>query len=175
MNNKPIRVLGLDPGLRRTGWGVIDAFGTRLKFVATGTVTSDATQSLAERLVSLHRGLTEVIAAHRPDVAAVENTFVNKDPVATLKLGQARAMALFTPASLGLEVFEYAPNQVKKAVVGVGHAEKDQVHHMVKVLLPQAVIAGPDAGDALALAICHAHLGQTSQQMASLLATGGVR
>jgi crossover junction endodeoxyribonuclease RuvC len=175
MNNRPIRVLGLDPGLRRTGWGVIDAIGTRLKFIATGTVTSDAGESLAERLVALHRGLTSVIETHRPDVAAVENTFVNKDPVATLKLGQARAMALFTPASRGLEVFEYAPTQVKKAVVGGGHAEKEQVHHMVKVLLPQAVIAGPDAGDALALAICHAHLGQTANQMAALLATGGVR
>jgi crossover junction endodeoxyribonuclease RuvC len=175
MNNKPIRVLGLDPGLRRTGWGVIDAIGTRLKFVATGTITSDSECALADRLVQLHKGLSEIIATHRPDVAAVENTFVNKDPVATLKLGQARAMALFTPASLGLEVYEYAPTQVKKAVVGGGHAEKDQVHHMVKVLLPQAVIAGPDAGDALALAICHAHLGQTANQMAALLATGGVK
>jgi crossover junction endodeoxyribonuclease RuvC len=119
--------------------------------------------------------LSAVIVEMKPDVASVEQTFVNKDPVATLKLGQARAMALFTPASMGLEVFEYAPNQVKKAVVGAGHAAKEQVHHMVKVLLPQAVIAGPDAGDALALAICHAHLGQSANQMAALLATGGVR
>lgn len=175
MNSSTIRVLGLDPGLRRTGWGVLDAVGTRLRFIASGVVTSDDARPLAARLVQLHEGLCAVIAAQRPDVAAVENTFVNKDPVATLKLGQARAMALFTPASLGLGVFEYAPNQVKKAVVGVGHAAKDQVHHMVKMLLPQAVIEGPDAGDALALAICHAHLAQTNAQMAALLATGVAR
>ena len=175
MNNRMIRVLGIDPGLRRTGWGVIDVIGTRLSYRACGTVTSDDAYSLAERLVQLHHGLNLVLDAQAPDVAAVEKTFVNKDPVATLKLGQARAMALFTPSVRGLEVFEYAPNQVKKTVVGVGHAQKEQVHVMVKMLLPQAEITGPDAADALAIAISHAHLAQTAGRMAELLATGGVR
>ncbi len=131
--------------------------GNRLKFVACGAVTTKSEWALAERLVQLHDGLRDVIAAHRPDVAAVEHTFVNKDPVATLKLGQARAIALLVPAQAGLEVAEYAPNQVKKSVVGVGHAEKDQVHAMVKVLLPQSTAETADAADALACAICHAH------------------
>lgn len=164
------RILGLDPGLRRTGWGVIVLEGNRLKFVACGAVTTKSEWALAERLVQLHDGLRDVIAAHRPDVAAVEHTFVNKDPVATLKLGQARAIALLVPAQAGLEVAEYAPNQVKKSVVGVGHAEKDQVHAMVKVLLPQSTAETADAADALAIAITHAHFAESNGRMQSLMA-----
>ncbi|HAH09869.1 MAG TPA: crossover junction endodeoxyribonuclease RuvC [Alphaproteobacteria bacterium] len=173
MNNHTIRILGIDPGLRHTGWGIVDTVGTRLIYRANGCVVSDASQSLAERLVALHRGLMAVMEAQKPDVAAVEQTFVNKDPVATLKLGQARAMALFTPAALGLSVFEYAPNAVKKSVAGVGHAAKEQVHAMVKVLLPQAELQGPDAADALAVAICHAHHAQSAQGLAAALARAG--
>lgn len=164
------RILGLDPGLRRTGWGVIELSGTRLSFVECGVVTSDSEQALAERLVALHEGLSHIIVRLNPDVAAVEQTFVNKDPVATLKLGQARAIALLVPAQRGLVVAEYAPNQVKKSVVGVGHAEKDQVHAMVKVLLPQSTAKSPDAADALAVAITHAHMSESADRIASLMA-----
>lgn len=164
------RILGLDPGLRRTGWGVIELNGTRLSFVECGVVTSDSEQALADRLVALHEGLAEIIERLHPDVAAVEQTFVNKDPVATLKLGQARAIALLVPARAGLEVAEYAPNQVKKSVVGVGHAEKEQVHAMVKVLLPQSTAKSPDAADALAVAITHAHMSESADRIQALMA-----
>lgn len=164
------RILGLDPGLRRTGWGLIVLEGARLSFVECGVVTSDSEMSLAERLVTLHDGIVAVIERLRPDVAAVEQTFVNKDPVATLKLGQARAIALLVPARAGLEVAEYAPNQVKKSVVGVGHAEKEQVHAMVKVLLPQSTAKTADAADALAVAITHAHMAESTNRMAELMA-----
>lgn len=157
MQKHTVRVLGLDPGLRRTGWGVLDWTGTRLAFVACGTITSDETQGLAARLVTLYEGIVDVLRRYEPAVAAVEQTFVNKDPVATLKLGQARAMALFAPAQHGLPVHEYAPNLVKKSVVGTGHAAKDQVAAMVQILLPKADLAGQDSADALAVAICHAH------------------
>ncbi len=152
-----IRLIGLDPGLRRTGWGVIDVEGARLSHVANGVVSSDGSCSLAERLVQLFDGIDAVIEEYAPIEAAVENTFVNKDGAATLKLGQARAMALFAPAKRGLLVAEYAPNKIKKSVVGVGHATKNQIDAMVSMLLPKCVIAGPDAADALAIAICHAH------------------
>ncbi len=152
-----VRIIGIDPGLQRTGWGVVDVCGNRLSFVACGTITSTATDELAGRLVELHDGLTEVIEAHRPDEAAVEHTFVNTNPTATLKLGQARGIALLVPAKHGLSVAEYAPNAVKKAVVGAGHADKTQIQHMVKILLPKAVWKGADAADALAIAICHSH------------------
>lgn len=151
------RIIGIDPGLQRTGWGVIDTVGNRLSFVACGTITSDAKADLADRLLSLHDGLMSVIGTHKPDEAAVEHTFVNANPTATLKLGQARGIAMLVPARSGLAVAEYAPNAVKKAIVGAGHAEKEQIHHMVKVLLPKAVFQGNDAADALAIAICHAH------------------
>ena len=164
------RILGIDPGLRRTGWGVIELDGTRLSFVECGVVTSNSEMALAERLVALHEGISNVIERFRPDVAAVEQTFVNKDPVATLKLGQARAIALLVPARAGLIVAEYAPNQVKKSVVGVGHAEKEQVHAMVKVLLPHSTAKTPDAADALAIAITHAHMSETNARMESMLA-----
>lgn len=150
-----MRILGIDPGLVNMGWGVIVADGSRLRHVANGIIRSRA-DSLAARLCDLHAGLVAVIAAHAPDAAAVEQTFVNKDAVGTLKLGQARGVALLAPAQAGLEVGEYAPNAVKKTVVGVGHAQKGQVEHMVRFQLPGVEIVGPDAADALAIAICHA-------------------
>lgn len=153
-----MRVLGIDPGLRNLGWGVIDVVGARLAHVANGICHSDAGDGdMGRRLADLHRQLTEVLRRHAPDAAAVEHTFVNKDAVATLKLGQARGVALLVPAQFGLQVGEYAPNAVKKCVVGVGHADKGQVEHMVRIQLPGVVLAGPDASDALAIAICHAH------------------
>ncbi len=152
-----VRIIGIDPGLRRTGWGMIACEGTRISHIADGILTSDQALSLAERLVQLRVQLAEVIARWRPDEAAVEETFVNTDARATLKLGQARGIALLVPAEAGLPVAEYAPNQVKKTVVGAGHAEKEQIHHMVKILLPRAQPKSADAADALAVAICHAH------------------
>jgi len=151
-----MRVVGIDPGLRNLGWGVIDAEGSRLAHVANGICRSEGAD-LAARLLSLHLQLSEVLTRFAPDAAAVEQTFVNKDGAGTLKLGQARGIAMLVPAQFGLIVGEYAPNAVKKTVVGVGHADKRQVAHMVKVQLPGAVLAGPDAADALAIAICHAH------------------
>jgi len=152
-----IRIIGIDPGLRRTGWGVIDTEGSALRFVAAGSVTSDERAGLALRLRQIHDGLVEVLARLGPAEAAVEQTFVNKDASATLKLGQARGVAMLVPALAGLSVAEYAPNQVKKTVIGVGHGDKAQIHLMVKVLLPKAVFDSHDAADALAIAICHAH------------------
>ena len=165
-----MRVLGIDPGLRNLGWGVIDVLGAKITHVANGICHSDAEDGdLAQRLVSLHRQLTEVVRLYVPDAAAVEHTFVNKDAVATLKLGQARGIALLVPAQAGLTIGEYAPNAVKKAVVGVGHASKTQVDHMVRLQLPGVVIAGPDAADALAIAICHAHHLQSAGRLQAAL------
>ena len=152
-----IRIIGIDPGLRRTGWGIIETLGNSLRFVASGTVTSDGDMDLASRLCQLHDGLAEIVHGYRPDEAAVEQTFVNKDATATLKLGQARGIAMLVPARAGLRVAEYAPNAVKKAVIGVGHGEKQQIHMMLKVLMPKATFTGNDAADALAIAICHTH------------------
>lgn len=152
----PIRILGIDPGLRRTGWGVVAAEGSRLSFIACGCVESNGKLSLAERLRELHVGLTQVLERHAPHEVAVEETFVNKDAQATLKLGHARAIALLVPALADLSVAEYASNLVKKTVVGVGHAEKAQVGAMVRVLLPKATPQTADAADALAVAITHA-------------------
>jgi crossover junction endodeoxyribonuclease RuvC len=152
-----MRLVGIDPGLRTTGWGVIEAAGNRLVHVANGRVTSDAAATMAERLVQLHDGLIAVLEKWRPEEAAVEETFVNSNPASTLKLGQARGIALLVPARLGLPVAEYAANAVKKAVVGAGHADKTQIQSMVKRLMPGVEFAGPDAADALAIAICHAH------------------
>lgn len=164
-----MRIIGIDPGLRNTGWGVLDARDNRLSFVAEGTVTSNAKDDLAQRLVQLYDGLVHVIETWAPDMAAVEETFVNKNPNSTLKLGQARGIALLVPARLGLSVGEYSPNLIKKTVVGAGHAAKDQVQMMVKTLLPGSGNAGPDAADALAVAICHAHHYETN---ARILAAG---
>src|SRR5918998_5776421 len=153
----PVRILGLDPGLRRTGWGLVTIEGTRLAFLACGTVVSDQGAPLAWRLKQLHDGLSEVVRNLTPDEAAVEETFVNKDAQATLKLGHARAIALLVPVLAGLSVAEYAANLVKKTVVGSGHADKRQIHAMVRVLLPKADPPSDDAADALAIAITHAH------------------
>jgi crossover junction endodeoxyribonuclease RuvC len=152
-----IRILGVDPGLRRTGWGVVAMTGNALTFVAAGTIRAPLDGELATRLLALHTGLTAVLATYKPDEAAVEQTFVNRDAVATLKLGQARGIAMLVPAQAGLTVAEYAPNAVKKTVVGAGHAEKVQIRAMVRVLLPRAEFDGDDSADALAVAICHAH------------------
>ena len=164
-----MRVLGIDPGLRNLGWGIIQVAGSRLTHIANGICHTDAADDLALRLLSLHQQLTQVFQFHRPDAAAVESTFVNKDAVATLKLGQARGIALLVPAQFGLVVGEYAPNAVKKSVVGVGHADKGQVEHMVKVQLSGVVITGADAADALAIAICHAHHLQSAGRLTAAL------
>jgi crossover junction endodeoxyribonuclease RuvC len=152
-----VRIIGIDPGLRNTGWGLIEAEGSRLIYVAEGAVHSDADAPLPERLLQLHRQLLDVLAEHSPDEAAIEETFVNTDARATLKLGQARGAVMLAPAALAIPVSEYAPNQIKKSVVGAGHAEKQQVKHMVKLLLPKAALKTADSTDALAIAICHAH------------------
>lgn len=167
-----MRVIGIDPGLRRTGWGVIDVAGNRMTHVANGVCTSEGS-ALAARLLMLHDGLTAVLARYRPDQAAVEQTFVNKDAVGTLKLGQARGIALLVPAQAGLPVAEYAPNAVKKVVVGVGHADKRQVEHMVRLQLPGVEIAGADASDALAIALCHAHHAKFGGRLEAALAKAG--
>ncbi|MEH7830165.1 crossover junction endodeoxyribonuclease RuvC [Gemmobacter denitrificans] len=167
-----MRVIGIDPGLRNLGWGVIEVRGTRLSHVANGICHSapgNGDGDLALRLCSLHTQLTEVIRTYQPETAAVEHTFVNKDAVATLKLGQARGIALLVPAQFGLTVGEYAPNAVKKTVVGVGHAAKQQIDHMVRLHLPGVQIAGPDAADALAIAICHAHHWQSGSRLQAAL------
>jgi crossover junction endodeoxyribonuclease RuvC len=162
LTEAPIRVIGIDPGLRRTGWGVVETAGNSLRFVASGTVTSDAANDLATRLRELHDGLSRIVRAFEPDEAAVEQTFVNKDATATLKLGQARGIAMLVPSLAGLPVSEYAPNAVKKAVIGVGHGEKQQIHLMVKVLMPRATFDTDDAADALAIAVCHTHHRQSA-------------
>lgn len=156
MSTQAIRIIGIDPGLRNTGWGIIESVGSRLVFIACGTVHSRATDTLAERLRSVHDGLAAAIAEHAPVEAAVEETFVNRDPQSALKLGQARGVAMLVPALNGLPVAEYAANLVKKTVVGAGHAEKTQVAMMVKALLPRSDAMSADAADALAVAICHA-------------------
>ncbi|MCF2906398.1 crossover junction endodeoxyribonuclease RuvC [Octadecabacter sp. CECT 8868] len=159
-----MRVLGIDPGLRNMGWGVIHVDGSRLSHVANGVCVS-GTGDLAQRLMRLHTALSEVVSTYAPDTAAVEQTFVNTNGAATLKLGQARGIAMLVPAQAGLSVGEYAPNSVKKAVVGVGHADKGQIAHMVKLQLPGVDLAGSDAADALAIAICHAHHAQTAHRI----------
>ncbi|MFL9501082.1 crossover junction endodeoxyribonuclease RuvC [Rhodopseudomonas palustris] len=161
----PIRILGIDPGLRRTGWGVVESEGNRLVYVACGTVEPRDTLPLAERLLAIHDGLTKVLAEHAPAEAAVEQTFVNKDGAATLKLGQARGVAMLVPAMRGLLVAEYAPNLVKKTVVGAGHADKTQIQMMLKILLPKADPKSADAADALAIAITHAHHRGAAQRL----------
>ncbi len=153
----PVRILGIDPGLRRTGWGVIETEGNRLIFVGCGSIEPPDGLPLASRLLAIHQGLAKVLGDFQPVEAAVEQTFVNKDGVATLKLGQARGIAMLGPAMFGISVAEYAPNQVKKTVVGAGHADKSQILVILKILLPKAEPKSPDAADALAIAITHAH------------------
>lgn len=157
----PRRILGLDPGLQRTGWGMITVDGPRLSHLGHGVVTSDSGDDLPTRLTSLFQGLQGIISNWAPDEAAVEETFVNKNPVSTLKLGSARGVVVLAPALAGLHVGEYPANLVKKSVVGAGHADKDQVLMMINTLLPTAKVTSPDAADALAVAICHAHHRQT--------------
>ena len=157
-----IRILGIDPGLRRTGWGLIASEGNRLIYLACGSVETNERLALAERLVAIHDGLARIVDEFRPDEAAVEATFVNRDATATLKLGQARGIALLVPAKAGVSVAEYAPNLVKKTIVGAGHAEKAQIRMMIGVLLPKADPKTHDAADALAIAVCHAHHRQSA-------------
>jgi crossover junction endodeoxyribonuclease RuvC len=152
-----IRIVGLDPGLRRTGWGVIDSDGVRLIYVASGVITPPADEELAYRLRFLFEGVTGILSSFKPQEAAVEETFVNDNPRSTLKLGQARGTILLAPAMLGLKVAEYTPNLIKKSVVGSGHAEKQQVQAMIKFLLPKARFDSADEADALAIAITHAN------------------
>lgn len=151
-----MRVMGIDPGLGTMGWGIIEASGSRMAHIANGACRTGTKVSLAARLMDLHAQLTDIILRYAPDAAAVEKTFVNRDGAGTLKLGQARGIALLVPAQAGLTVGEYSPNAVKKCVVGVGHADKKQIDHMVRMQLPGADPEGPDAADALAIAICHA-------------------
>jgi crossover junction endodeoxyribonuclease RuvC len=161
----PVRILGIDPGLRRTGWGVIEIDGNRLTFIACGSVEPPESLPLASRLLAIHQGLIAVLGDFQPLEAAVEQTFVNKDGVATLKLGQARGVAMLAPAISGISVAEYAPNQVKKTVVGAGHADKAQILMMLKILLPKADPKTPDAADALAVAVTHAHHRQSTARL----------
>ena len=168
-----MRLIGFDPGLRHTGWGVIETAGNRLAHVADGVVHAPKREVLAERLVELFRQLNAVLDEYRPEAAAVEETFVNKNPASTLKLGVARGVVLLAPAARGIPVFEYSANLIKKSVVGVGHAEKAQVEMMVKRLLPAALLATPDAADALAVAICHAHHAATNRVWTESLSPRG--
>lgn len=175
-----MRVIGLDPGLRRTGWGVIEAEGARLIHVANGAIHTDETLETAQRLVQLHEGLQAVLAAHAPAAAAVEESLVNKNAKSTLKLGLARGVVLLVPALNGLPVAQYLPMIVKKAVVGTGHAAKEQVGMMVGRLLPGVEVATADSADALAVAICHAHHAATGRRWqdaarSSAAATAGGR
>ncbi|ODT79437.1 MAG: crossover junction endodeoxyribonuclease RuvC [Pelagibacterium sp. SCN 64-44] len=162
---RPVRIIGIDPGLRRCGWGIIEAMDNRLSFVAGGTLTPPVEGALATRLAALAEALNEVLDAHNPDEVAVEETFVNAGVRSALTLGQARGVVLVTPALRGLPVAEYAANLVKKSVVGTGHAEKAQVALMVRTLLPAAIVKGADAADALAIAICHAHHRVSARRM----------
>jgi crossover junction endodeoxyribonuclease RuvC len=162
VTRQAIRILGIDPGLRRTGWGVIEVDGNRLSFVACGSLATDDKAALAARLVTIHDGLVRVVEDFRPNEAAAEATFVNRDASATLKLGQARGVALLVPAKAGMPVAEYAPNLVKKTIVGAGHGEKAQIRMMIGVLLPKATPESEDAADALAVAVTHAHHRQSA-------------
>ncbi len=164
-----MRIIGIDPGLRRTGWGVVDAVGSKITHVGNG-VCASGSGDLATRLLVLYRELTAVMIRYQPDTAAVENTFVNKDAAGTLKLGQARGICLLVPAMAGLDVAEYAPNAVKKVVVGVGHADKKQVEHMVRMQLRGVEIVNADASDALAVALCHTHHAQFNGRLEAAIA-----
>jgi crossover junction endodeoxyribonuclease RuvC len=152
-----VRLLGIDPGLRFTGWGVIEVDGNRLRHIADGVIATDSTAGVPERLKALHDALVAMMARHRPDEAAIEETYVNRNGTATLKLGYARGVALLAPALAGIPVIEYGAKSVKLAVVGTGGAHKEQVQMMVRRLLPGGAIRRADAADALAVAICHAH------------------
>lgn len=175
MQSRAIRIIGIDPGLRRTGWGVIESDGVRLVYVASGHITSSTEDDLAYRLREIYEGLGSVLAAWLPLEAAIEETFVNENPRATLKLGQARGMALLAPAMKGLKIAEYPPNLIKKTVVGAGHAEKRQIQMMVSMLLPKAKFESADEADALAIAICHANHRTSPAARLAVAAAGGGR
>jgi crossover junction endodeoxyribonuclease RuvC len=162
-----MRLIGIDPGLQRAGWGVLEMSGSRLRHVSHGVIVSDSKLPLAERLRQLYQALGELLVQWQPVEAAVEETFVNKNPTSTLKLGQARGVLLLAPAMAGIPVAEYSPNLIKKSVVGTGHAQKAQVAMMVTTLLPNAGAVSGDAADALAVAICHAHLRRNRQIVAA--------
>jgi crossover junction endodeoxyribonuclease RuvC len=164
-----MRLLGLDPGLRHTGWGIIDVEGSHLRYVADGAIHPKADLGLAERLVQLHHALARIISDHRPGEAAVEETFVSQNAASTLKLGMARGVVVLVPALSGLAVSEYSANLIKKSVVGVGHATKDQVQMMVRRLLPGCRLDSEDSADALAVAICHAHHAGTARRVAAAM------
>jgi crossover junction endodeoxyribonuclease RuvC len=172
MQAPSLRLLGLDPGLLRTGWGVIEVRGNHLAYVADGVLVVRGKRPLAERLVDLFRQIGDVIGRFEPDQAAVEESFVNKNPASTLKLGVARGVVLLAPAERGIPVSEYSTNLIKKSVVGVGHAEKAQVQMMVRRLLPGCLTTSADAADALAAAICHAHHAQTAHVVARSISPG---
>lgn len=167
MTTRTIRIIGLDPGLRRTGWGIVDSDGVRLSYVASGVITPPSDDDLAYRLRALLEGIQGVIKSFRPAEAAVEETFVNENPKSTLKLGQARGAVLLAPATLGLAVAEYTPNLIKKSVTGTGHAEKRQVQAMISFLLPKATFDSADEADALAIAITHANHRSTRAVLAA--------
>lgn len=169
-----MRIIGIDPGLQRMGWGVIESRGSKLTHLGNGVLRS-GTGALPDRLALLFEELTAVVARFAPSSAAVESTFVNKDAAGTLKLGQARGVALLVPALAGLSVGEYAPNAVKKAVVGVGHADKRQVDHMIRLQFPGVTLANPDATDALAIALCHLRHTEASGKLSAALAKAGAK
>lgn len=164
-----MRIFGIDPGLQRTGWGVVDMIGNRLVHIAHGVVKTDSKAVLSDRLRHIYDELTKMLALWQPTHAAIEETFMNNNPASALKLGVARGAAMLAPASFGLAVAEYPANLVKKSVVGAGHAEKEQVQAMIKILLP-GVEASSDAADALAIAICHAHHGSTKAKLGGIMA-----
>lgn len=168
----PRRLIGLDPGLRFLGWGIIETSSNKLTHIANGTISSTSKKDLADRLVELEAGLEEIIKEFTPDSAAVETTFVNRDGAASLKLGQARAICLLVPARHGLKVAEYAPNMIKKSVSGSGHADKVQMQTMVSMLLPQCKPDSEHAADALAVAITHAHGGSLDERLEVKAMTG---
>ncbi len=164
-----MKIIGIDPGLEHTGWGVIDSVGSRISFVAAGVINTSPKISMPQRLVKIEAGLLEILQLWKPETAAVEETFVNKNAASSLKLGQARGIALLVPARAGLEVAEYSTNLIKKSVVGNGHADKTQIGMMVRMLLPNCGEQGLDACDALAVAICHAHHAQSSNTIRNAL------
>lgn len=160
-----MRVLGIDPGLENTGWGIIESKGSRLSFIAAGVVRTRLSEPIARRLLKIDEDLSRILKDWEPDTSAIEETFVNKNAASSLKLGQARGVAMLVPARYGIEVAEYSANLIKKSVVGSGHAAKDQVGMMVKILLPGCGDMAADAADALAVAICHAHHAQSVQMI----------
>lgn len=170
---KSVRILGIDPGLRQTGWGLIESDGVRLRYIASGRISAPTADPLSVRLRTIFDELTEIIVFHKPDEAAVEETFVNDNPRSTLKLGQARGVAILAPACRGVRVGEYAPNLIKKTVVGTGHADKRQIMTMIGFLLPKSNVASSDEADALAIAICHATHRTAADRLATRAAAAG--